>query len=427
MTKQLREEAMRLETEARAKLAEAQKDGTPADRAAALEAEFDALMDKRDGLVKKAERQDRADAAARDAEAHEEREARAAREGRRPDAARAGFAPETAAPDEYRGHFAALLAAGGDMSALSTEARDALRAGFVKPEGRAQSAATGAAGGYTVPTTLASFINIAMAAHGPMWDGAVASELVTPSGETITIPGVDDTAEEAAAHTAGADLADDASGDVTVTKEDLGSFTRSTPWIKWAFELAQDSGFSWEALLGRLIGERLGRTANRLLTVGTGTGEPLGFVPGAAVGKTAASNAAITFDEIFDLVHSVDPAYRAGPRVRFQMHDQSVKALRKIKDTTGNYLWKDGDVTKGLPPSLAGYPVSFNQAMDQIAASKKPIAFGDFGQYYVRKVGAPVIGVAREKFFPNIGIAGVARFDGAPGLAGAIKTLATPA
>ena len=338
--KELREEAKRIETEARSKLDEANGSGVTEARSAELEGEFDSLMDKRDNLVAKADRMERSERSGREMEEIEERAARENREERRSTGASDQFTPGAGAADEYREHFREFLASGGDMSSISSEARDALRGGFV--EGRAQSGATGASGGFTVPTTLAGFINAAMAAHGPMWDGEVASELVTAAGETMTIPGVDDTAEEVAAHTAGDDLADDDSGDVNLTKTDLSAFTRSSPWIKWAFELAQDSSFSWEQLLGRLIGERVGRTANRLLTVGSGSGEPLGFVSASAKGFDATAAAAITFDEILELEHSVDPAYRTGPRVGFQMHDQTVKALRKIKDNEGNYIWSDG-------------------------------------------------------------------------------------
>ena len=176
-------------------------------------------------------------------------------------------------------------------------------------------------------------------------------------------------------------------------------------------------------VLGKLIGERLGRKGNAWLTVGTGANQPLGFVTGAQVGHTTASATALTFDDIMELEHSVDPAYRSGPKVRFQMHDQTVKTLRKIKDSNGRYIWSDGDVTKGVPATLNNRPVSFNQAMAQIAASAKTIAYGDFSQYYVRKVGNPLLGVAREKFFPNLGIMGVHRIDGAIGHAKAIKTL----
>jgi HK97 family phage major capsid protein len=43
---------------------------------------------------------------------------------------------------------------------------------------------------------------------------------------------------------------------------------------------------------------------------------------------------------------------------------------------------------------------------------QKLILVGDFGKYYVRKVGAPVIGVRREYYWPNIGLAGIVRLDG---------------
>ncbi|TCP43939.1 phage major capsid protein [Rhodovulum marinum] len=425
--KELREEAKRLETEARSKLdaAGAEKD---ADKAAAFEAEFDSLMDRRDSLVKQADRLERSDEARREMEEIEERGAREARESRRPTAASDSFAPGAHADsDEYREAFRDMLAAGGDLSAIPQEARDMLRANFAKIDQRAQAGATGATGGFTVPTTLAREINIAMAAYGPMWDEDVATVMVTGDGAPIVLPKIDDTAGETAAHTEGNSLADDGSGDVTVTKEDLLAYTRATPWITWSFELAQDSGFSWEAILARLIAKRAGRKANTELTVGTGVGQPLGFMTASVEGKLAASNSALTFDEVIDLFHSVDPAYRMGPKVGFQMHDQTVKHVRKLKNANGDYIWSDGDVTRGVPPTLLGKPARFNQAMDQIGASKKPIAFGDFGEFYVRKVGSPMIGIAREKFFPNLGIAGVVRYDGGIGTPGAIKHLATPA
>lgn len=424
--KELREEAKRIEAEARSKLDEAGK-ASDEKRAAELEAEFDSLMDKRDGLVQKAERMERLDEAKREMEQLDERNERDQREGRRATSGPGAFDPQAAVTDEYREHFRQFLASGGDITAISGEARDALRAGFVRGEQRAQTGATGATGGYTVPTTLAAAINIAMKAYGPMYDEDVATVLSTETGAPITVPGIDDTASEAAAHTEGSEPANDNSGDVTVTKTDLLAYARSTPWIRWSFELAQDSGYSWEQILANLIAARVGRTANRLLTVGTGTGEPLGFINAGAQGKVAQSNSAVTFEEIMDLEHSVDPAYRSGPKVGFQMHDQTIKALRKIKNTNGDFIWSDGDVTRGVPATLNGKRVRFNQAMAPIGASAKSIAFGDFSQYYVRKVGSPMIGVAREKFWPNLGIAGVVRFDGTLGMAGTIKYLEHPA
>jgi HK97 family phage major capsid protein len=123
----------------------------------------------------------------------------------------------------------------------------------------------------------------------------------------------------------------------------------------------------------------------------------------------------------------VDPAYRQSPKVRFMFNDLTLAALRKLKDGEGRYIWSAGDVQKGVPGSLLGYSYSINQAMDSIAAAKKIMLFGDFGKYFVRKVGNPVIGVLRERFWPDLGIAGLIRLDGELGDTAAVKHLITHA
>ena len=109
--------------------------------------------------------------------------------------------------------------------------------------------------------------------------------------------------------------------------------------------------------------------------------------------------------------------------MRFMFNDLTLAAIRKLKDGQGNYLWSMGDVQGGIPGTLLGYRYSINQAVDTIATAKKTILFGDFGKYYVRKVGSPVIGVLRERFWPDLGIAGLIRFDGELGDAAAVKHL----
>jgi HK97 family phage major capsid protein len=418
--KELREKAKKLEVEARGIL-EAVTDATPKADAEIANQKFDALMDERDGIVQQADREERSYLAQKDQEQRADREEREEREQRRPDAGEHRHNPGENVSDEYREAFRQYLACGANMEDLEKDARAALRAGV--QEYRSQTAGTGAQGGFLVPTTLAGTINIAMAAHGPMMDKNIATEINLSSGAPFDLPKIDDTDKEADAHAEGDEPANDGSGDVVVGKTQLGAHALITPWIIWSFELAQDATFGFEALLGNLIGERLGRKGNKWLTVGTGAGQPLGFVTGAPVGHQSVSQAALTFDDVIDLEYSVDAAYRGGPKVRYQMHDQTVKLLRKIKDSNGRYIWSDGDVTKGVAPQLNGKPVSFNNAMAEVAAGAKSIAFGDFSQYYVRKVGNPLIGVAREKYFPNLGISGVHRIDGAPAHTKAIKVL----
>jgi HK97 family phage major capsid protein len=266
-----------------------------------------------------------------------------------------------------------------------------------------------------------------MKAWGPMYDGDIVTDLTTTSGNQVNIPTVDDTANEAALRAEGVDLVDDGSGDVALGQKSLNAYVFATPIIRFSFELAQDSAFGVEALLGDLIGERLGRIANRRNTTGTGANQPNGVVTASSLGKISAATAAITFDEVLELEHSVDPAYRASPKCRFMFNDNTLLALRKLKDSEGRYIWQAGNVQQGVPSTLNGRPYSINQHMDSLAAAKKVMLFGDLGKYFVRKVGQPLVGVLRERFYPDLGIVGLIRFDGELGDTAAVKHLITAA
>jgi HK97 family phage major capsid protein len=417
--KELREKQARIATNARAKFDEI-KDDTPAERAAEIEREFDAMMAEHDRIGERIERQEKLEAAEKRANAPDPR---------RP----SGGSVEAAGVDEgdkpdYRTAFYAMLASGGNVSDLPAEHRNILRVGAIaQPEFRAQTAGTTTAGGFTVPTELADIIVRTMKAWGPMYDEDICTVLNTSSGNPIKIPTVDDTAVTAEKKTEAAALTDDGGKDVTFGQKSLDAYVFDTEFVRFSMELAQDSIFNVEQLLGDLLGERLARVANKELTIGDGTGDPNGVVTASSLGKTAAATAAITGDEIIDLLHSVNSAYRRSPKARFMFADTTLAAIRKLKDGQGNYLWQMGDVTTGAPGTLLGYRYSINDDMDALAAAKKVMLFGDFSKYFVRKVGAPVIGVLRERFWPDLGIAGLIRFDGELGDTAAVKHLITAA
>ena len=203
----------------------------------------------------------------------------------------------------------------------------------------------------------------------------------------------------------------------------MGAFAFNSEFIRWSIELNSDSILNMESLLGSLVGERLGKIANEKLTTGTGSSDVEGIVTNSAAGVTAASATAVTADEIIDLIHSVDPAYRSSTSSAIMMNDSTLAAVRKLKDGNGNYLWQMGNYQAGVPQNILGYPVVVNQAMASIATGNKTMLFGDMSKFYVRKVGGPSIQVLTERFAPDRGILGFARFDGVLANTAAIKHL----
>ena len=424
--KDLQEQREKLLAEARERLDNINKN-TDESREAELESQHDTAMAELDKLDAKIDRELKLADAEKRAEEIEER----SRVARRP------VTPTESQPDtssgimSYRQAFHAFLRSSVPGAApLSAEARGVLNAGYsdIPAEERAQTSGTNSAGGFTVPTELQNIMIKSMLAWGPMYSEDVGTVISTTGGGSITMPTVNDTAVTAGAHTEGATLTDDGGKDVTFGQKQLDAFAFDTEWLRVSKELADDSIFAMETLLGELLGERLGRIANLQLTTGSGSSAPNGVVTASSLGVTASATAAITGDEIINFVHSVDPAYRTAPKVQFMFNDSTLSAIRKLKDGDGNYLWQMGNVQQGVPGSLLGYPYRVNQAMAGLGAAAKVMLFGDFGKYYVRKVGAPLIGAIQDKdFWPGFGAAGYIRFDGELGDTAAVKHLITAA
>lgn len=412
--KKLREQQAKLVADARSRLEEI-TDDTPEERASELESQFDAFMAEVDELEKRCQRLEKLQAA---------QDAVNAPDPRRPLADVDGDERDDEVHPEYREVFAKMISYG--VSSLDTAERNLLREHGQNIPGEFRAQGTGdAAGGYTVPQEFSGEIDVAMAAWGPMWDANIVRELNTSNGREIDWPTVDDTAATGRIKAENAAVDDDGSDDVTFGEKKLNAYIYDTGMVRVPIELLQDSAFDIEALMTELFGERLGRTANTALTTGTGSSQPQGIVPAAGAGVTAAATGAFTSDELIDVQHSVDPAYRASPRCRWMFNDTTLAAIRKLKDGQGNYLWQMGDVRVGEPATILGHPYSVNQACPNATTGQRPVVFGDFGRYVVRKVIGFTVLTLRERYAENfqVGMVGFKRFDGELLNSAAIKAL----
>ena len=408
--KTLREKMANIATEARSKLEEI-TDDIKEERAAEIEREFDAMMEDHDKLQARADREERLEKAQAAIEAPDTSKLPQV-EGRSAPASDQG---ETM---EYRTAFMEYVSKGG-LEDVSPEARQALM------EKRVQVGGTNNSGGFTVPETLATFIVESMKAHGAMYTSPLFTTLNTATGEAFKIPTVDDTGAGLlpVAHTEGTQPTDDNGKDVTFGQKQLSAFGYNTEFIRFSHELNTDSVLNMESFLGRKLGERMARIANSKLTTGSGSSDVEGIMTNADNGVTAASATAIAADELIDLVHSVDPAYRSGGNVAMMMNDSTLSAVRKLKDSQNRYLWEIGGYAANMPQTILGYPVVVNQDVASIATGNKTVLFGDMSAFYVRKVAEPAVTVLRERFFPDFAVLGYLRFDGCLTDTAAVKTL----
>lgn len=274
----------------------------------------------------------------------------------------------------------------GGISALTQEQRNTMSARQNPDIRAAMSTTTTTEGGYTTALEYQRSLEQAMKQFGGV--RAVATSFQTASGTQMQFPTADATAEtgELVGQNAAVTL-----GETTFGLTTLDVYKYSSKKIALPFELLQDSFIDIEAYIQSLLATRLGRITNSHFTTGTGTGQPRGIVVGAAAGKvgTSGQTTNVIYDDLVDLEHSVDPAYRGNPGVGYMMNDASLKVIRKIKDTNGRPIFVPGyeqGNPGGAPDRLMGRLINISQEMAVMAANAKSILFGDFKKYMIRDV-----------------------------------------
>ncbi len=212
---------------------------------------------------------------------------------------------------------------------------------------------------------------------------------------------------------------DDSFGQVSIGAYKLGTM------IKVSEELLNDSVFDLQSYITREFARRIGSKEEEAFFTGNGTGKPLGILAatgGAETGITSASATAVTADELIDLYYSLKSPYRKN--AVWTLNDSTVKAIRKLKDGNGQYLWQPG-ITAGAPDMILGRPVRTSAYMPAIAAGAKTIAFGDFSYYWIADRQGRSFKRLNELFAATgqVGFLASQRVDGKLVLAEAVKVL----
>lgn len=208
-------------------------------------------------------------------------------------------------------------------------------------------------------------------------------------------------------------------GQVSIGAHKLGTL------VKVSEELLNDSAFDLEGYMAQEFARRLGNAEEEAFLTGTGTDRPSGILvdaAGASDGSTAASATAITFDDLIELYYSLRELYRKSATLL--LHESTVKAIRKLKDTQGQYIWQPS-VSADVPDKILNCPVVTSRYMPQMAADAKTVLFGDFSYYWIADRQGRTFKRLNELYAVTgqVGFLGSQRVDAKIVLPEAIKTL----
>lgn len=304
--------------------------------------------------------------------------------------------------DEYRDAFSAAMRGQADAEQRST-----------------LNTATDAEGGYAVPEQWGDL-------HESLREAGIIRELATvvttEMGGGLHVPFVSADADTPGLVAEEGAIPDDGE---TFDEKIIEAYKRAR-LTKASEEVVQDALFDVAAFVGTRLGFDLGRAANAWYVNGTGTGQPEGLFAGATVSATLAANNAIAGDEVIDLFYAVIRPYRANGV--WVGADSTAAAIRKLKDSNGQYLWQPS-LQAGEPDLLLGKPFFSDPDVDPLAATNRPLGFGDVRRaYLIRDVLGVTIRFLEERFADNGQVAwrGQLRTGGAIVDQNAFKVVDTP-
>ena len=237
------------------------------------------------------------------------------------------------------------------------------------------------------------------------------SWFMTANGNKLNLTNIDDTAEKGMAvdqddpaAKPGAAIFAASAFKSTAVKFEAYRRTSMPIWIRRPAQ--RDAVFDVMYQADMLAERRLQRGFNEWHVTGTGADQPQGIIAAAGIEYVTAASGAFTYDDLVNLIYSVNRAYRNGSEggpagfsgvqagmVGFQMADEMERDLVKLKDGDGRPIWTPGinagnfGMTESPPNRIMGFPYGVNGEIEAPGANKIPILFGHFGYFGIRFVG----------------------------------------
>lgn len=289
--------------------------------------------------------------------------------------------------DEYKGAFLGWVRGRGQSPSDEQKMLDIQRKAL---EAKDVTIGTAAAGGHAVPEEISREIERQEKLFSPVRrlvkvvqaGTSDYKELVDIRGESSGWVG--ETGSRSATNTPSL-------REVAPTHGELYAYPQASEWS------LDDMFFNVEAWLAESVAQDFALAEGTAVITGNGTSKPTGMLNTtptliddfasplrtAAIYQYVASTAspdAILPDALIDTVFKLNAQYRMGANWIF--NSVTAGAIRKLKDTTNQYLWQPG-LQNGQPDKLLGYPFEIWEQMANVGANAFPVGFGNFRRGYV--------------------------------------------
>ena len=273
-------------------------------------------------------------------------------------------------------------------------------------EVRALSVGTDTAGGHTVAPLQAPDLYKFVRLNNSVME-AGAREIVTATGAPMDFPRMDDSGNEAQITAEGAAIP--VNVDPAFSNVSIPVFKYTSPIVKVAWELVQDSAYDLSGELERGLGTRIGRKTGIDFLYGDGSAAPAGLDGVVAEANTAANRIDVTqasgvlsftaagsgvvdldYKALVGLYRGINPVYQRNGS--FLLGSDALTQIMLLTDSQNRPLWLPS-TREGLPGTILGRPYVESAFFKGTGASAAwvdgdPIAFyGDFSHYYVRRAG----------------------------------------
>lgn len=157
----------------------------------------------------------------------------------------------------------------------------------------------------------------------------------------------------------------------------------------------EDAVFDLEAEISAECAEQFGVAEGTAFISGNSIGKPQGILTNSSISHVPSGNANyLTADGLIALFYAIKSAYANNGY--WVLNRSTLKAIRQLKDGTGNYLWSP-NLGLNSPPTILERPYVEATDMPNVEAGAFPVAFGDFKRGY-KIVDRVAISITRDPY-----------------------------